>query len=105
MYYLIGKANYLREKLNIFNAFDIYNDALITDYTPRMKNISLPTLILWGRHDGCEPLGEAYHFYNNIATPADKKQMVIFENSAHNPMKEEPMLFADAVIKYINENK
>ena len=76
--------------LNLFN----YN------YFPQMYNINIPSLILWGIHDGVLPVDLAYDAYNSLGS--DDKTIFIFENSAHIPYIEEPLLFAEKIIEFIN---
>jgi pimeloyl-ACP methyl ester carboxylesterase len=73
------------------------------NYTPEMNNIKIPSLILWGRHDGVFPVALAQEAYDNIG--ADNKHLYIFEKSAHNACFEEPDMFVERVKLFINEYK
>lgn len=75
---------------------------LTLDYLPKMGAITLPTLVLNGRHDGMVPVGVAEAGYAALGTPASDKALTIFENSAHRPLGEEPEAFADAVIRFVD---
>lgn len=68
-----------------------------------LDDITLPTLIAWGRHDGILPAPQGQDAYDRIATPAEDKTLVYFENSAHSPMFEEPDAFFNAVRAFIEE--
>jgi proline iminopeptidase len=72
------------------------------DLSPRMGAIRLPTLILWGRHDGNVPLPVGQEAYQVIGTPPSNKTLYIFEQSAHSPMDEEPVRFSTQVILFID---
>lgn len=74
-------------------------------YSDQMKNITIPALVLWGRHDGILPVAMAQDAFDNLGTrPADKK-VVIFENSAHSPNREEPDLFVAAFKGFVERYK
>jgi pimeloyl-ACP methyl ester carboxylesterase len=67
------------------------------NFIHRLKQVSIPTLILWGRYDGLLPVGNAFSGLSHI--PGSRLQ--IFENSAHLPMLEEPELFNTAVNNFL----
>lgn len=73
------------------------------DLSGQLEAIKLPTLILWGKHDGILPVPLAQDYYSKLGTPKVYKSVVIFEESAHSPMAEEPAKFADEVIRFVNE--
>jgi proline iminopeptidase len=102
-HYLIGRANFFLERVNLWHAKSVYLDALETDYTPVMDRITLPTLILWGRYDGAVSVELAQETYESIGTPDAQKEVVIFEQSGHNAMLEEPDKFVQAVETFIGE--
>ena len=68
---------------------------------PQMHNIKIPSLILWGRHDGILPVELAYEAYNEISST--NKYLYIFENSAHNVPIEEPGLFIERVRTFVKK--
>jgi len=82
-----------------YNNFELWNINL----TPEMNKIKIPSLILWGKHDGVFPIVLAHEAYENIGS--DNKYLHVFEYSAHNPCFEEPDLFVDRVRIFINEYK
>lgn len=66
------------------------------DATPRLGEISAPTLVLGGRHDEATPLiTEALH----QGIPGS--EWVIFENSSHLPHLEEPERFLAVVSDFL----
>ena len=75
----IKYASYYLNYLNTLNKFLISD----IDLTPSMKNITVPSLILWGTEDGLIPLAMATEAYNALGTDPSKKRLVIFENTAH----------------------
>ncbi len=66
-----------------------------------MSNIELPTLIAWGEHDGILPVELAEDARMRLGTPDADKRVVIFDDSAHSPMFEEPDAFDQAVIDFV----
>lgn len=73
------------------------------DYTNRLSEITIPSLVLWGKYDMIVPPIFAQEAFDNLGS--SKKELVIFEKSGHSPMSNEPDLFADKVIQFINENR
>jgi proline iminopeptidase len=73
---------FLRYHLNyqkILNRFIISD----LDLTPQMKNITVPSLIIWGKEDGLIPVAMAQHAYDALGTDIRNKQIVLLENTAH----------------------
>lgn len=68
-----------------------------------MKRITIPTLVLWGKHDGVNTLEMGYDAYNSIGTPTENKEMIILENSAHEGYLEEPEVFKPSVAAFIDQ--
>ncbi|MCB0669678.1 MAG: alpha/beta hydrolase [Saprospiraceae bacterium] len=59
-----------------------------------MEKIKIPSLVIWGRHDGVNTIEMGYDAYNSIGGPDfTEKEMVILENSAHEGYIEEQDLF------------
>lgn len=71
------------------------------DATEGLSRITLPTLVVSGRHDGAVPVGMAEQAFAQLGTPAAEKSLRIFEASAHDPMREEPEAFAEAVEAFL----
>ncbi len=67
----------------------------------RLPEITIPTLLCWGKHDGVFPLPIAYDTYNKLGTPEKDKHLHVFEQSAHSPNYEQPTKFAQAVIRFV----
>src|SRR5690606_22333898 len=66
-----------------------------------LYKIKLPSLIIWGKHDGIIPLRLAYDCYEHYGSPIEHKQLEIFNYSAHSPLFEEPLTFAKTVAAFI----
>jgi proline iminopeptidase len=73
------------------------------DLTPRMKNITLPSLIIWGAHDGIIPYPMATHALDALGTTPENKSLATLPNSAHNGFYEEPERFSEAVKTFVEK--
>lgn len=59
-----------------------------------MARIKVPTIVIWGKHDGVNTIEMGYDAFNSIGGPDfQEKEMVILENSAHEGYIEEQELF------------
>ncbi|MDX2432359.1 MAG: alpha/beta hydrolase [Bacteroides sp.] len=86
-------GRYLAERFNI----------LELNLSPQMANIQIPTMVIWGRHDGVNTMEMGYDAYNSIGGPGfTNKEMVILENSAHEGYIEEQDLFMSAFRRFVN---
>ncbi len=72
-------------------------------FTDRLSEITIPSLVLWGKYDIGVPTIYAQEAYDNLGS--SDKELFIFEKSAHSPMDTEPDLFAEKVIDFINQHK
>ena len=82
-----------------YNKFDLWD----INFVPEMNKIIIPSLILWGRHDGVFPIALAHEAFENIGS--ENKYLQIFEFSAHNPCFEEPELFTERVLQFNDKYK
>ncbi len=101
----IFKYNLLTMFWNAQNTQSILDSDLFQniDFKERLSEITIPALVLWGKHDMVVPIQFAQDSYDNLGS--SEKELVIFENSGHSPMSTEPDLFADKVIEFIIQNK
>lgn len=72
------------------------------DLTPAMREVTLPTLIIWGREDGVVPFQVASEAYANLGTPASDKSLVILNNTAHTVYYEQPQLFTQYILTFVD---
>jgi pimeloyl-ACP methyl ester carboxylesterase len=63
-----------------------------------MRNITLPTLILWGKYDRITPIQNAYYFNNDI----NGSKLIIFDKSGHMPYVEEEEKFVEVVLRFFS---
>ncbi len=101
----IFKYNLLTMFWNMWNTQSILDEDLFQNITfkDRLSEITIPSLVLWGKHDMVVPIRFAQDSFDNLGSI--EKKIVIFENSGHSPMSTEPDLFAEEVIEFINQNK
>ncbi|WP_147916801.1 alpha/beta fold hydrolase [Ruania zhangjianzhongii] len=64
---------------------------------PRLREISVPTLVTVGRHDWRTPVAAS----QVIADGVDGAELVVFEQSGHSPQLEEPELFQSTVRDFL----
>ncbi|MFK7935403.1 MAG: alpha/beta fold hydrolase, partial [Saprospiraceae bacterium] len=72
------------------------------NFTDRLSEITIPSLVLWGKYDHSVPLEFAYEAFENLGSI--DKDLVIFEKSGHCPHLSEPDLFGKKVIEFINSH-
>jgi len=68
----------------------------------QLGQIALPTLLIWGRHDGVVPVPMAQILHDRLGTPDVDKDIYVLEHSAHYPFLEEPDLVAARILQFIN---
>ena len=66
----------------------------------QIKNISCPTLIIWGRQDVILPVKYADSFARDIKN----NQKIIYDSCGHVPMMEKPEQVKRDVLKFLSEN-
>lgn len=90
---------------SLINYNNVIKNFIISDIdlTPKMGSIQIPSLIIWGAHDGIIPYPMAQQAYDALGTTPDRKRIVTLQNSAHNGYHEEPAVFADAVRTFVEE--
>lgn len=67
--------------------------------TKNLKNLKIPTLILWGKEDAWIPVENAYRFHNLIP----QNDLIIYDNVGHIPMEEIPVQTAEDLLNYFEE--
>ena len=72
-------------------------DDIVYDARPLLPQITLPTLLCWGRHSALSPLA-AGEF---IAQAQPNAHLIIFEESGHCPFLEEPARFHEEVAHFV----
>ena len=67
--------------------------------TDRLPNITVPTLLIWGKQDTMIPVKYANDFVSSIKNC----QLEIMENCGHTPHIEEPVKFSQTVLNFLNQ--
>lgn len=100
------KSNGLVDLWNLRNIgliFDYQKGLNQLSYKDRLPEITIPSLVMWGKYDHTIPLEFAYEAYDHLGS--DDKELFILERSAHGPMSTEPELFAEKLVEFINAHK
>jgi 2-hydroxy-6-oxonona-2,4-dienedioate hydrolase len=66
--------------------------------TNRLSKITIPTLLIWGKHDTMIPTKYANDFVSSIKNC----RLEIMENCGHTPHIEEPFNFSQKVLNFLN---
>ena len=74
-------------------------DSQKSPLTDQLHKIKIPSQFLWGKYDFVVPPEIGFSGYNNVGTT--QKELVIFENSGHSPMSNEPEKFVTSVVSFI----
>ena len=72
------------------------------DLQSQLNQITVPTLLCWGKHDGVFPVDIAYDTFEKLGISKQNKYLHVFDFSAHSPNYEQPMEFAEQVINFVN---
>ena len=70
-------------------------------WSERYRELTLPTLLVWGRYDLVVPTTLAEDVQLRIASQT--ADLVILENSAHAPMFQQPEAYAEAILDFMAE--
>lgn len=71
--------------------------ASLDKHSSKIREITVPTLILWGEEDKYFPVENAYKFHQDIA----KSTLTIYKETAHLPMEEKPEQSAHDTLTFI----
>ena len=92
---LFFNGQYLAKRFNI----------LELNLSPDMARIQIPSLVLWGAHDGVNTLEMGQDAFSSLGTPEPSKRFFVFEESGHQPFVEESDLFVKEVRTFIEQNR
>jgi pimeloyl-ACP methyl ester carboxylesterase len=65
----------------------------------KLKSITIPSLIMWGKHDNWIPVSHAYRFDSHIPNSITK----IYEEAGHVPMEEIPIKTAKDALEFLKK--
>lgn len=88
--------HYSRDVLDWINDFDA---------TPQVRNIHIPSLLIWGKEDGIVPPSVGEFVYDLLATDPADKSLVLIEECCHSPFNEQPEEFYFHVNTFIEKYK
>lgn len=71
----------------------------IIDWRDMLETVEVPTLVCVGRYDRNAPLEAAEY----VAAAVPNAQLAVFEHSAHAPFIEEPDLFNERLLEFIDQ--
>lgn len=94
-YKFIVKSDYLDIEGPMRETRETYLKVIKEDLSNRLADISVPTVIIWGKKDKVTPLKDAYFIKEKI-TGAELK---ILPDVYHNPQTENPELLAEIVLE------
>lgn len=87
-------------KYRLLKNNDLFGSVSFTDH---LHEITLPSLVLWGKYDLVVPFHYAQEAYEKLGS--EEKDLFIFQRSGHSMMLNEPDLFSEKVIDFINTYK
>jgi len=61
----------------------IVEENLTKPLTPKLKTITLPSLLLWGKYDFVVPPSLGEEMLEELGTPIADKSLILFEQSGH----------------------
>lgn len=79
------------------------NEVESTSMTADLNKITIPSLFLWGKYDFVVPPSLGNDAFGGVSSSS--KELVLFEKSGHSPMDNEPALFTESVIKFVDKHK
>jgi pimeloyl-ACP methyl ester carboxylesterase len=94
-YKLINAKDYERAPLNMRETM---KNLITVDLAPKLHEIKIPTLIIWGKKDAETPVSDAKLMHSKIA---DSK-LVIIEDTGHSPHKTHPAKVAEEIAGFLS---
>lgn len=105
--YIADKFSYTKSPYGVmttissnFTSMYINNESEKTSLTERLYEITIPTLLIWGKYDFVTPSSLGQDAYNLISS--EEKNFYILNNSGHSVMINEPNRFTKLIIDFIN---
>lgn len=90
------RAAYLSALRSLASMHTLRGGVLVKE---RLKELPMPTLLIWGRHDHIFPAAHAEAALRELRDG----RVEVFENSGHTPQMEEPDRFNRLVLEFLNE--
>jgi pimeloyl-ACP methyl ester carboxylesterase len=102
--YFFGPIDFQASNINSNQTFDaIKSELAVLSLSNNISQITIPTLMIWGKYDFRVPPKFAQE--SLLAYGSTKKELVVFERSAHFVQWNEPKIFYEKVRNFIEQNK
>ncbi|MEM7370067.1 MAG: alpha/beta hydrolase [Bacteroidota bacterium] len=103
-FYFFSNHNFMTSFFNSsMTSRGLLEELVFNSYSEDMKEIRIPSLFLWGRHDLVVPPVLADDAFHAISTPPADKSIYIFEDSGHSPMAQQPEEFSLKLIQFVEK--
>lgn len=99
-YNLVTKLYYLKNALSSIQM--LKPELLKVNFLEEVTELKVPVYFIMGKYDYFTPTSIVEKFYNKLQAP--KKELILFENSAHIPQLEENQKFNKTIIRILEEN-
>lgn len=93
---------YLSQNLEIVNN-KLNEDAEGINLISKVSNLTLPSLLIWGRYDDLIVPEEGQDVFNNFGTDTADKHFKLLPNSSHEPYISDPENFKNAIIEFVKK--
>lgn len=103
------RSLYLKKLINIFgstdykslnsNMYNTFKNIVNEDLTYSIKNINVPTLLIWGKNDKDTPLKDGIKFHKYI----NNSKLEIIDNAAHFPYLNYPSKINNLINDFIEK--
>lgn len=97
-----SRTNLIASNLKVYylaKTMDLYG----IDFTPQMHNITVPSLVVWGKLDKRFSVELAYEGYDALGST--DKYLEILPSSGHSPLLEDIPQYQRAIIDFIEKHK
>lgn len=94
VYYSIGELDYYKAGAMSETFKNVYKVSIAQD----LRNIPVPTLLVWGENDTFTPLADGEYMHKNI----ENSTFVTIPNASHRLPYEDPVLLGNAVTSFLS---
>lgn len=90
-------------KGTFFNLNSLWDEVVDSNLFVTVPQLKVPVYLTQGRHDQNCPIPISLRWFEQLKAP--RKEWIWFEKSAHSPIKNEPELWGETVIRIIQEEE
>ncbi|MEM6320481.1 MAG: alpha/beta hydrolase [Bacteroidota bacterium] len=103
--YLLQDHNVMTSFWNKFqmSRTALWEEILTKPLSDKLQNITLPSLLIFGKYDFVVPPSLGEEMLLELGTPEADKSLHIFEHSGHGVMLDEPEKFVDLVVQFVEQ--